>query len=333
MGKFLKTEYRPQAIFKTTSSYFSDDARIDGEYAIEKNDKTIEMIGPFDFCLPLECAEENLFPEICQKILTYFATHKIKWHDGRNGKPGNHLCDSMVCCVNFLFQFADKPNALAELLSPVFPSIKTMLPIENKQYVAFEWIGMKSYLGENWGKRGEYCTSADAIVMFKRTDGKRQIVLIEWKYAESYNGKSLKHPTRTKTYKPFFDAVDCPLNLNLLPSFDSLFFEPFYQFMRQQFLAHEMEKAHEMGADIVSVLHISPDCNTDFKLITSPTLKSSALGGSATEVWSKLVKDPDRFISRSTEGLFSDFDTNRYPDLKDWYKYVTSRYAWVKNHR
>jgi hypothetical protein len=42
----------------------------------------------------------------------------------------------------------------------------------------------------------------------------------------------------------------------LIPHFDSLFFEPFYQFMRQQFLAHEMEKAHELGADEVNLLHI-----------------------------------------------------------------------------
>jgi hypothetical protein len=34
-------------------------------------------------------------------------------------------------------------------------------------------------------------------------------------------------------------------------AYDALFYEPFYQFMRQQFLAHEMELVHEMGADRV----------------------------------------------------------------------------------
>ena len=52
-----------------------------------------------------------------------------------------------------------------------------------------------------------------------------------------------------------------------------LYYEPFYQFMRQQFLAAKMEAAREMGADVVSLLHISPDENGDFKRITSPLLK------------------------------------------------------------
>ena len=72
-----------------------------------------------------------------------------------------------------------------------------MLPIEDGHYVACEWIGQKNYLREKVsgnGKRtrGANCTSADAAVMFEETDGKRQIVLIEWKYTESYGGILLK---------------------------------------------------------------------------------------------------------------------------------------------
>lgn len=88
-----------------------------------------------------------------------------------------------------------------------------------------------------------------------------QIVLIEWKYTESYSGADLKiSPSgtdRTGIYRPLFERDDCPFDKDQLPCFDALFVEPFYQFMRQQFLAHEMERAHEMSADTVSVLHIS----------------------------------------------------------------------------
>ena len=38
--------------------------------------------------------------------------------------------------------------------------------------------------------------------------------------------------------------------------YDDLFYEP-YQLFRQQLLANEMEKARELEADVVSVLHIS----------------------------------------------------------------------------
>ena len=76
-------------------------------------------------------------------------------------------------------------------MKPVFPDLDEMLPIEDGQYVAFEWIGKQNYLGEKISRngkrtRGANFTSADAAVMFKLNDGQKQIVLIEWKYTESY---------------------------------------------------------------------------------------------------------------------------------------------------
>lgn len=327
MGHFLASEKPQLAEFKAISSYFSDAARADGIYKGK----------PRAFCVPLEYAEENLFPEIRQSAPAHFATHSIKWHDGQNGKPSNHLCDSQVCCVNFLFPFADKPGALAEVLRPTFPAIREMLPIETGQYVTFEWIGQENYLGERISRngkrtRGANFTSADAAVMFERMDRKRQIVLIEWKYTESYGGTSLKiaksGTDRTEIYKPLFRRDDCPLDKDLLPNFDSLFFEPFYQFMRQQFLAHEMEKAHELGANIVSVLHIAPLHNTDFRKVTSPKLTN--LGQTATSVWSKLVRTRGRFISIGTEQLFGNLSVEQIPEMRTWLEYIGARYTWVR---
>ncbi|MCX7886254.1 MAG: hypothetical protein N3B01_03220, partial [Verrucomicrobiae bacterium] len=100
MGKFLESEKLHQTKFKASSPYFSNTARADGVYKGKSR----------PFCLPLEYAEENLFPEIRQAALAYFASQGIKWHDGQNGKPSNHLCDSQVCCINFLFAFSDKPD-------------------------------------------------------------------------------------------------------------------------------------------------------------------------------------------------------------------------------
>lgn len=167
--------------------------------------------------------------------------------------------------------------------------------------------------------------------MFQHLDGCKQIVLIEWKYTEAYYSTSLEiAPSgrrRPEIYQPLFDQPDCPLAKDVLPGFKALFYEPFYQFMRQQFLAHEMEKAHELGADIVSLLHIAPAHNTDFKTITSPKLQS--LGEFATDVWSKLVRNPNRFTSVSTEKLFGKFGIDEYPELIGWRKYISARYSWI----
>lgn len=326
MGKFLESEKPKQAAFKAIAPYFSDSARLDGVYKGR----------PRSFCLPIEFAEQNLLPEIRETALLHFENHRIKWHDGQNGKPSNHLCDSQVCCVNFLFPFADKPDALAQVLKPIFPGLEKMLPVESGKYVSFEWIGQEDYLGEKKPgnvkrTRGANCTSADSIVMFERKDKKRQVVLIEWKYTEAYGGTFLKlsgnRTDRTKIYSPLFERADCPINKDILPGFDTLFYEPFYQFMRQQFLAHEMERAHELGADIVSLLHIAPSHNADFPKVTSPELRN--LGESVISIWKKLVRPEGRFISVSTEKLFGVLSEVQLPEMKNWLDYIHSRYSWV----
>jgi len=208
--------------------------------------------------------------------------------------------------------------------------------MEDGLYVSFEWIGQKNYLGERMAQngkrtRGANCTSADAVVLFERTDGKREMVLIEWKYTESYGGNSLKiaksGTDRTEIYKHLFLNDDSLLDKDLLPSFDALFYEPFYQFMRQQYLAHEMEKAQEMGADIVSVMHIAPAHNRDFQKITSPELVR--LGETAINVWKRLVKPDKRFISVSAESLFGNLLLEQYPEIRTWIEYIRERYTWV----
>ncbi len=326
MGKFLEDEKRSQEQFKRKSRFFSDAARSDGVYRGKAR----------PFCVPLAYAEENLMPEIRVAALQHFAAHQINWHDGKEGKPSNHLCDSQVCCVNFLFFFADKPGLLKEVLLPVFPEIDQMLPVEDGLFVSFEWIGEKNYLGERVSKneartRGANSTSADAIAMFRRKDGNRQIVLIEWKYTESYSGFFCKISTsgtdRSQIYQHLFGKSDCPFDTAPLPNFDALFYEPFYQFMRQQFLANEMENAREMGADLVSVLHISPAHNHEFLRVTSPYLTS--IGSSATSTWTKLVKRKGSFTSVSSERLFGGLGDELNGELTSWRDYIYSRYPWV----
>ncbi len=122
MGRYLEQEKRHQSLFREASDYFAEAARAEGLYR-----------GKFrPFCLPVDCAEENLFSEIRAEALVYFEQNKIKWHDGIAAKPSNHLCSSQVQCVNFLFPFADKPEALCTLLRPFFPDIQSIEPMEGK---------------------------------------------------------------------------------------------------------------------------------------------------------------------------------------------------------
>ena len=109
MSIFLRDEKPKQADFKAKAPYFSEAARVEGLY--KKH--------PYPFCLPREYADENLFSGIRKPVMDYFDKYEIKWHDWQNHKPSNHLCDSQVCCANFLFPFSNKPEALAALLRPI----------------------------------------------------------------------------------------------------------------------------------------------------------------------------------------------------------------------
>ncbi len=320
MGKFLESEKLRQIVFKQFSKTISKAGQEDGIFRGK----------PYPFCLPRHLSDETLFPAIRETAVAYFRDYGIKWHQGIDGKPSNHLCDSMVCGVNFLYPFARQPEALAELLKPFFPEIKKMLPMEGEHYVAYEWIGAQNYLGERAPESGNHTrganfTSADAAVRFQREDGSIQVVLVEWKYTESYSSTSYliaKSGTdRSQIYRPLLDLEDCIIDKSKVGEWDNLFYEPFYQFMRQQLLAHEMEKDRELGAGTVSLLHISPRKNTDFYKVTSPAFRG--LGKNATDVWKKLLREPDRFLSVYTDELFADFE---HPAMRDWKAYIEERY-------
>jgi len=326
MRNFLEEEKQRYIGYKATSGHLPDEARVPGIYKSR----------PREFCLPQHLAALNLYDGIRDDVQSYFREFEIKWHDGRDRNPSNHLCDSQVCCVNFLYSFSRHPDALAALLRPVFPTVKSMLKLERDDgYVSHEWIGKENYLGEKLprhGKRtrGANFTSADAAVMFEEVDGSKHFVLIEWKYTETYPTVNLKYAKsgtdRTSIYRHLYDRDDCPLDKAATETFDALFFEPFYQLMRQQFLANEMEKAKECGADRVSVLHIVPARNVAFNRVTSPGLVH--LGDTAIDVWKRLVTNPGRFHSASVEHLFGRFDIGSHPGMQAWWEYTASRYPW-----
>lgn len=317
---FRQAERECQVRFKTTSPSFSDEAR---------SEPGTFRGHAYPFCLPVNRAEENLFPGIRHAAKAYFAAHRIKWHHG-----WNHMLSSQVQCVNCLFPLASSPSMVAALFRPLFPQIQDIVPLEGdpQQLISFEWADPENLLGE-WGHgaRGAFSTAPDAAFMFKRRDGKKQIVLIEWKYTESYTATSLARSDsgarRLKTYKKLFRREDCPINKQKLPSYEALFYEPFYQLFREQLLAHEMERTCAMGASVVTLVHLAPAGNTTLERVTSPEL--ARLGDSVTEVWRKLLRKPNRFIGAKLEDLFARFPAQRYPKLRGWRKYMGSRYPWL----
>lgn len=296
----------------------------------------------YDFCLADGYSHKNLHSSIRNDAIKCFADRKIPWHDGCNGRslPSNHLCCSQSCCVNFLFPMVNNERLLLRVFKKVYPEIKAPLQMvigdvtggEDYSYLSFEWIGLKDYLGETIRKigkrtRGANYTSADFAFRFLRADNKIQIVIGEWKYTEYYNRDDKgKNHSRIRNYRDAFNRIPGIFKNNNAELYRGLFYEPFYQLMRLQLLAQEMEVNHEMGADIVTVLHISPMANSEFRRnVTSPYLSKLFPKAEVMDIWRQIVAD-ERFLSVSVEDLLSFIVESKDCADSTWVEYLQARY-------
>jgi len=187
-------------------------------------------------------------------------------------------------------------------------------------YVEFEFIGERQYLREINFNRGENCTSIDAVMIGKLSDGSRRLFLIEWKYTEYYDVMNKYVPERAKVYDSLITASDSPFLSGVLPK--AFYYEPFYQLMRQTLLAHECVKHSDHGINSYTHIHIVPEENGDLKKkITSPYLH----GTNIHDAWRNTLKDDSLFVVRSPEelmkpavGMFGDQSYIEYLRERYW---------------
>jgi hypothetical protein len=309
----------------------------------------------YPFCLDAGFSSENLHETIRSGALQYFSERDIVWNDGftttkSNDRPSNHLTCSQSLCVNTWFPYVSDPKRLRDVLFAMGYPAEEVLPVTGDRpladgsypFVAFEWIGKKNYLAElahgkvaadDQRSRGQGFTSADFVIQFRRIDGRIHIVLGEWKYTESYSGgrKRLSDSKAQtdrlgKIYDRLLSAADSPLHLLPPTQLGSLFFDPFDQMMRLQLLAHEMEKAREMDADIVTVLHVAPRGNRELMdRITSRDLRR--YGTTIHTVWSNIT-ECGKFKGYTVEDLLS--IAMRHAPSRPWAEWMGLRYGEMK---
>ena len=253
----------------------------------------------YDFCLPAEHAELNLLPEVRDEVLAVFDELAIPWHAGVGRNPSNHLLSSQVQCANALGQMLHDPERVRRAFGAPL-GIAEVLEIEPGRALTFEYIGPTDVFGESptgARVRGTHCTSVDAAFLHHRHDGLCELVLVEWKYTEHYELRRpdpRKDEVRWRRYGAAWSAEDSPVRPDVLP-FALVLDEPFYQLVRQQLLAHELEKAGAHGADRVRVVHVLPAANDAYRSsLVRP--EHRAAGRSVSEVWQRMLRRPDRFV-------------------------------------
>lgn len=316
----------------TKATLFSSDACADGSY----NDL------PRSFCLADSHAPENLYTGHRNAAIQYFRARGIHWHGGVGHNPSNHLCCSQSACVNALWPLTSGAALLAAAFRPYLPQIAEVLPFtadrrlpsKARPFLAFEWIGTRNYLGEKGARsRGANATSADFAFRFRRDDGRIQLVLGEWKYTEEYRSATASPEQTLMTQRGIYGLhyaawrAECPN----LPPYEELFVEPFYQLMRLTLLARAMEADRraggpgEMGADLVTVLHVVPRANMEFAASLHGTQLPS-LGDTPSTIWKAVAGE--RFVAVASEDLLAALRAHAPEHLHPWGEYLRQRYRW-----
>jgi hypothetical protein len=233
--------------------------------------------------------------------------------------------------------FAEQPEDLSRIVgaalaieNPVMLEVETG-PDGRPWFIGFEWIGRVDYLNEankdGQRVRGAHVTSADAVVRF-RHQGRNETLLIEWKYTEKYGSpiSSEGNSTRVGRYKDLAFAPAGPISSQVGLKLEDFFYEPFYQMLRQQMLAFEMQRAKEDDVDRVRVLHIAPAASRALRNVTSPALRR--FGDDAFAVFQSILTRPEGFVSKSTESLFGPL-LLELKSTSAWAAYLSKRYGFV----
>jgi hypothetical protein len=252
-------------------------------------DRETGEIKKFELPFVLLNPELNLWEGIRNDAIAYFEENEIEWHKDANGDPQKgpegHLLSSNIACINHLFYLRQKKDLVTSVLKNIDSRIINAEFIDGG-YVEFEVMEGKNKnpLNEKSKdrKRGEKSTSIDAIMVGKKNDGKNILVLIEWKYTESCKDQECKFISKDdyhKNYTDLLQAKDCPINSpeNVM----GLFFDPYYQLMRQTLLGWKMAELQEYGCDEYVHLHIIPHGNTELR--------------NACRNWKTLLKEPQKY--------------------------------------
>jgi len=272
--------------------------------------------------------EKNLWDKIRSDVKTYFITNSIVWWPGSSIPPG-HLLSSQVACVNHLFFLRNDKDAALKILQSLNPSFVDVCADFEGGYIGFEVVSKESYLKEvpkgTKQTRGANCTSVDAMMTGILTNDKKIQILIEWKYTEYYTKSCLADGkpgiTRKARYNHLIADPDSPISCTV--HLDNLYYDPFYQIMRQTLLAWQMikNKRNELNADDWLHFDIIPENNLTLRYqVQAPDLLQSGI----EEAWKSQLKEPHKYNVITPQRLLKPllFD----PKYRSLMNYLNSRY-------
>ncbi len=239
----------------------------------------------------------------------------FRWPDEGHARPTGHLNSSQVACLNHLEPARVDAAAATQVVRNISPNFTATWVDDG--YVDYEWIGAASYLGEPGARtRGANITSLDAL-MCGEHNGQRTLLAFEWKYLESYGvgsvATSRRGTDRVLTYRALLEHADCPISVR---DVTWLFYEPYYQLMRQTLLAWQMARHREFGAGNWLHIHVVPELNVALRQSqAAPDL----IGATMADKWRSVLKQPERYlVMTATELLDGVGSSERWAEWRQW---------------
>ena len=232
------------------------------------------------------------------EAISYFEENRIAWENAEGVSwriPSVDMLSSQMQCVNCLFPLQSDKKAVLQLARLFDRSIDdvslSLLPSYGESYIDFGFVFHNDrLLNERLHNtiRGGFWTSADACIMARRGE-KKVLILIEWKYAESYCDSSDCVVSKTMQYrdnrliKQSKQLIDFPASTPVC-----YFYAPFYELMRQTLLAEGIVR-ERVADDFLHIL-VAPAANRDL-LESSFPFSSDSL----ETTWKCCLTEPDKF--------------------------------------
>jgi hypothetical protein len=301
------------------------------KYFLRVIDKPVKWKG-HNLLYYFEDPSLNLWENIRKDTLDYFKINKKSWwkiaenellnYEGLSDKelsnefPTGNMLSSQVSCLNHLFFLREEQSFVTTILQKIDSRIIGVERIDNA-YIEFEKMEGKKENPLNEGpnrKEGSKSTSVDAMMVGRKNDGKNILVLIEWKYTETYENQKCKYFPEYQPHQGYIKMLqndDCPIKSR--ENVMDLFYDPYYQLMRQTLLGWKMVNLNEYGCDEYINLHIIPNGNINLrKNIITPL------------DWKNILKNEQKYIMLSPEELL--FPLRNESKLKEYFKYLSDRY-------
>ncbi len=294
--------------------------------------------------LPQDLWFLNLYEGSSFDAVKYFDKLRIKWHDQKH-----NLLSSQILCINLFFPLWNHPDIFKFWLSSHFADVQKVTNIDF-EYIGprdeYDPSGYRNYLNEP-GNRGQNRTSSDVAVTWQDSKQNTNLLLLEFKFIEPNFGECSKqgNPNRkrcmsskeivqspkTQCYRAELDrrywniilADNSPLIQDLLTTEDHCPFRyDFYQLMRNQILAHCIQRDQEMCYNNVEFGVMYHAENEALMRMSRP------FGGESNplKAWQKLLKYPDTFHSFTVQQFLETIEPRLPAGLTDWRKYLSEKY-------